>query len=172
MSKKAQKQKPQKQKPQPRRPVVEEIEPRILYSADFARGWSTRPHRPLRPSSGRSTRRRIHPDPSQDAQTRRHELVLVDTNTPDYQKLVDDIVKQAGDGRDIEVMLLDPSKDGIQQITDILAAPQGSQRGAPDLARRRRGGAAGTATLNFDTLLKNATQIKGWGKALTAEPTC
>ncbi len=48
--------------------------------------------------------------------------MLVETDTPDYQKLVDDVIRQAGDGRDIEVVLLDAGKDGIKQITDILAA--------------------------------------------------
>ena len=93
----------------------------------------------------------------------------METNTPDYQKLVDDIVKQAGDGRDIEVVLLDASKDGIQQITDILAARQ--DLSAVHLISHGADGQVqlGTTSLDFDTLLKNATQIKGWGKSLTAD---
>ena len=92
----------------------------------------------------------------------------METSTPDCQKLIDDIVKQAGDGRDIEVVLLDASKDGIQQITDLLAARQ--DLSAVHLISHGADGQVqlGTTQLDFDTLLKNATQIKGWGKSLDA----
>ena len=163
--------KTQKQKRQPRRrPLVEEIEPRILYSADFAPGLVDAAA--LTPTAEQRT---VDPagefiqTSAQDAQARRHELVLVETNTPDYQKLVDDILKQGGDGRDIEVVLLDASKDGIQQITDILAARQ--DLSAVHLISHGADGQVqlGTTQLDFDTLLKNATQIKGWGKSLSAD---
>src|SRR5512144_2299029 len=148
--------KTQKQKRQLRRPVVEEIEPRILYSADFAPGLvDAAALTPAAEQRTLDTAREFTQTSTQDAQTRRHELVLVDTNTPDYQKLVDDVVKQAGDGRDVEVMLLDASKDGIQQITDILAARK--DLSAVHLISHGADGQVqlGSTTLNFDSLLKN-----------------
>ena len=105
--------------------MLEEIEPRILYSADFAPGLV--PDHGLAPEAEQRT---LEPSgeftqaAEQQVQTRRHELVLVETNTPDYQKLVDDIVQQRGEGRDIEVVVLDASQDGIAQISDIMAARQ------------------------------------------------
>src|SRR5262245_40288351 len=99
---------------QPRRqPLLEEIEPRILYSADFAPGLV--PDTALVPDAEQRTvdLGGEFAATTKEAQARRHELVLVETDTPDYQKLVDDILKQAGDGRDIEVVLLDASQDGL-----------------------------------------------------------
>ena len=152
-----------------RRPLLEEIEPRILYSADFAPGLV--PDTTLVPDVEQRTvdLGGEFAATAQEAQARRHELVLVETDTPDYQKLVDDILKQAGDGRDIEVVLLDASKDGLKQITDILAARQ--DLSAVHLVSHGADGTVelGVTELDFDTLLKNATQIKGWGKSLSAE---
>jgi hypothetical protein len=47
--------------------------------------------------------------------------VLVETDTPDYQKLVDDILKQAAMGADIEVVLLDASKDASSKLPTLAA---------------------------------------------------
>src|SRR5688572_24884834 len=95
----------------PRRPVVETLEARILYSADFAPGLLE-----AAPSASDSELRTLDtsgefaqaPVASQQAShARRLELVLVDSDTPDYQKLVDDILEQDGEGRSIEVIILD-----------------------------------------------------------------
>src|SRR5262245_42196652 len=81
------------------RPMVEEVEPRIPVSADFPPTLAdstaltaTAEQRTVNPA-GEYT-----PNSTQDNQARRHELVLVESNTPDYENLVADIVKQAGEG--------------------------------------------------------------------------
>ena len=94
--------------------------------------------------------------------------MLVESNTPDYQKFVDDIVKQADQGRDIEVVVLDASQDGIAQISQILSQRQ--DLSAVHLISHGADGEVqlGATSLNFESLLKNAAQIKEWGKAFSA----
>ena len=52
--------------------------------------------------------------------TERKELVLVDASTQDYQQLVDDILAQHSNGRQIEVCVLDAAEDGIEQVSELL----------------------------------------------------
>ena len=139
-----------------RRAVVEEIEPRILYSADFAPGLVDTAT--LTPSA---EQRVVEPtgeftNTTRDAHTRRHEIVFVDPATPDYDKLIEDIRAQDGE-RHIEVVLLDGGKDGVKQISDTLAAR--SDISAVHLVSHGSDGAVqlGSSTLDFDSLLKNAT---------------
>ncbi len=97
------------------------------------------------------------------------ELVIVDPNTPDFQKIVDDILAQRADGRVIEVLVLDPAQDGIAQVSAALAGRTGL-----DALHIVSHGDAGTirlgeTTLDFDSLLKSAKSIKGWGSALSGD---
>ena len=167
-----------KKAPHPRRkPVVEEIEPRILYSADFspallAAGPSPldAEHRTLDAGgefAAQGAQQQSAPA-TQNQQAIRHEVVFVDTATPDYQKLVDDIKAQSGASRQLDVVLLDPNVDGIKQISATLAGMQDVS--AVHIIGHGTDGAIelGGVTLNFDSLVKNAAQIKGWGQALTA----
>src|SRR5687768_15605975 len=76
---------------------VEEVESRILHSADFAPAA-------FADLTGAQVQMRVieaapaaaQPAPTQEAGTR--ELVVVDTATEHYQQLVDDIVAQERDG--------------------------------------------------------------------------
>jgi hypothetical protein len=56
------------------------------------------------------------------AEQTRREIVIVDTDTPKYQKILADIAAQ-GD-RALEVVLLDKQRDGISQISPLLANRQ------------------------------------------------
>ena len=49
------------------------------------------------------------------------ELVFVNDNVSDYQQLVDDL-QQEGFNRDVEVVILDNEKDGLNQVTETLQA--------------------------------------------------
>ena len=53
--------------------------------------------------------------------TESRELVIVDSSTPNYEFLVNDLIAERGDGRSFEVLILDADQDGIQQITAALA---------------------------------------------------
>ena len=100
-----------------------------------------------------------------DSKTEPYQIVFVDTSVEGYQTLIDDITNNAAAGSKIEVVQLDDSKDGIAQITEILAdrdnldaihiISHGSD-GSIDL---------GNSQLNFDTLIQNQQDITGWGNA-------
>ena len=51
----------------------------------------------------------------------RHEWVFVDTTVAGYQDFVDDLVAGGHDGRQLEVVVLDARRDGIEQIAEALA---------------------------------------------------
>src|SRR5690242_7993477 len=95
-----------------RRPLIEEIEPRILYSADLSPVSTPLPvaeTRTIEATGEFST----HLDAQQSAaaeQQVRNEIVFVETNTPDYQKLVHNIQSQATAQRQVDVVLLDASR--------------------------------------------------------------
>jgi VCBS repeat-containing protein len=153
-----------------RRAIVETLEPRILFSADFVPAVAS----DLQHDGG-AEQRTLAPTgefghvTTQDAQSQRHELVIVDANTPDYQKLVDDITKQGSADRSIEVVVLEANKDGIAQITDILAQRQ--DLAAVHLISHGADGQVqlGSNVLDFDRPLKNSAHIKSWGKAFAAQ---
>src|SRR5689334_13107112 len=105
------------------RPQIEEIEPRILYSADV----SPLPVAAPVPSEVRTVDAtgefvaQANTAQSNAVEQSHHEIVFVDTNTPDYQKLVADIQSQSSAQRQVDVVLLDGAGDGIKQISDVLA---------------------------------------------------
>jgi len=49
-----------------------------------------------------------------------HEFVFVDPKVNNYQALLDDLQQQKQSGRQLDVVLLDTNKDGIQQIAEAL----------------------------------------------------
>ena len=104
-----------------------------------------------------------------EAETQSKELVVVDSATPDYQRLVDDILTQAGADRQIEVVMLDATDDGFAQFREIL--DDYSDLDAVHLISHATDGAIslGASTLNFDTLLSSTSTIKGWGNAFSED---
>src|SRR5437868_8568288 len=84
--------------------VLEDIEPRILHSADVAPVLVTDVPLPAQI-------RVMDPAPAPAAasvsvnEQTRHELVFVDAATPDYQQLVDDIVAQSSRAREFDVVV-------------------------------------------------------------------
>src|SRR5580765_772820 len=97
--------------------AVEELEPRILYSAELNPALTIDP--------GLAEVRMIEADPAPvpAAQTgeeqRRREVVFVDSGVADAQALIDDL--RAHSGAELVVVQLDAQRDGVQQITDTLA---------------------------------------------------
>ena len=96
----------------------------------------------------------------------RRELVFVDTGISGYQQLVDDLLAIRGQGRDIEVIALDTGRDGIEQVSGVLAERSGlaavhfithASDGQIDL---------GNTGLNSATLEQNRAMVSRWGEAL------
>ena len=165
-----------KAKPKPpfaRNPVLQELEPRLLLSADL----NPAAHDTLvaTPALSGAEFRNITDDGAPTVVTsaqvapiqRTHELVFVDTATPDYQKLIDDMRATAlAQGRDLQFVLIDADKDGIRKITDTLA--QKSNLDAIHIISHAADGSVqlGNTQLDFQTLLQRATSIKSWGNAI------
>ncbi|HTT38056.1 MAG TPA: cadherin-like domain-containing protein, partial [Burkholderiales bacterium] len=161
-----------KSAPNRRRPTVEEVEPRILYSADLSPALlqaapvaSAAEHRTL-DAGGEFTATAAAQGTTTAPVTRPHEVVFVDTAVPEYQKLVDDIKANAGQTRQIDVVLIGQGSDGIAKITQTLAGMHDVS--AVHIISHGADGEIqlGADTLNFDSLLKNASQIKSWSQAL------
>jgi len=147
--------------------VFEELEPRLLLSADLPIDLPA----VLAPDLGEDEPVAVHEEIITTAVTEGQyascELVFVDTDTPDYRLLVDDLLGNSSEDRLIEVVLLDNNSDGITQITDTLVEHReldavhiishGSE-GSIDL---------GGTQLEFDTLLANTKAIQGWAEAFS-----
>src|SRR5262245_10961167 len=154
-----------------RRPVIEELEPRILYSADFAPavldGHAALPAGEQRviDSAGEFAAHSASVEVA-SARSVRHELVFVDAAVPDYQSLVHDITANSNAEHEYKVVLLNSDAGGIEQISQALTGMHDVS--AIHIISHGADGEVqlGGETLNFASLLKNATQIKGWGQAL------
>ena len=147
--------------------VFEELEPRLLLSVDLPIDVPAT----LAPDRGDDEPLSLHEEITATAVTveqyATHELVFVDTDTPDYQALVDDLLSNRNEERQIEVIMLDNSSDGIAQITDTL-----SEHRELDAVHIISHGSAGSidlggTRLEFDTLLANSTAIQGWANAFS-----
>ena len=124
-------------------PLMLELEPRVLLSADLPGGDvlndsvapTTEPavladHQGMSPmdvaASATQTLRLVVPVEKRDtsltdaAVTQTHELVIVNLNTPDYEIIVDDLIADRGDGRQFEVVMLDTERGGIEQLSALL----------------------------------------------------
>ena len=146
--------------PERQRPAVELLEPRVLYSADLT---------PAALAGGALLGPAEHRLLDQAVETRAQEMVFVDTATPDYQVLIDDITRQAGPGRDVEVILLDGKSDGIEQISEALSGR--SDVSAVHIISHGADGSVqlGAGTLDAQTLHTREALIAGWRDALTPD---
>jgi Domain of unknown function (DUF4347)/Cadherin domain/Bacterial cadherin-like domain len=155
---------------EPRSAVFEELEPRILYSAD------------LNPALwvGEATQASaivgtLNPGPqttvtaAAEQQQRRHEIVFVDAAVPDAQALIDAVLAARAPGADVEVVQISADADGLRQITDVLAAESGidaihiiSHGGAGQLQ-------LGSGIVDANALNAGADALSAWRAALGAD---
>ena len=101
--------------------------------------------------------------------TVRLELVFVDTDTPDYQQLVDDLLSESDESRHFEVIILDNNRDGIDQITKTLQSYQGVD--AIHLISHGDDGSVdlGNTQLNGNNLLTYQQQLQSWNLSLDVD---
>ena len=94
------------------------------------------------------------------------ELVIVNENIADYQQLIADLQGE-NTGRIIEVVVLDADRDGIEQVSEILAVR--SDLAAVHFISHGADGQIllGNSSLDSTTLQKNIAAISSWGNALT-----
>lgn len=89
-------------------------------------------------------------------------LVLVDPAVQDYQSLINSVHSEA------EVVVLDPTQDGVQQITDVLADRHNIE--ALHILSHGESGKLylGSGQLSLETLSRYTDQIRAWSKSLAA----
>ncbi|MGB5717329.1 MAG: DUF4347 domain-containing protein, partial [Gammaproteobacteria bacterium] len=147
--------------------VFEELEPRLLLSADLPidvpDAYVTEDFRDqeiLQEFDAQQTE-----SVAQDAVSL--ELIFVDTDTPEYQTLLSDLLTYPDDTTTYQVFELDNTRDGIAQITEILSGYENvsavhilshGTEAAIDL---------GGSTLDSDALAANAERVSSWGSAFT-----
>ena len=104
-------------------PLIEELEPRVLLSADAAGFVASDFDTFQQPPTELLLDENLEPAPADNVvqeEAQRLELVFVDANTPDADTLVQSLLDDADDNRRIEVLTLDAHRDGIWQITRAL----------------------------------------------------
>ena len=152
------------------RMLVEAIEPRILHSADISplhlvdQSVSTIAETRYIGGDGEFIQ-----DSSLDAQQQAHEIIFVDTATPDYQKLIDQIVSGSDRPDAQEVVLIESGSDGIQAISDVLSSR--TDVSAIHIISHGSDGQIqlGSTTLNGDSLAQRADEIAAWANAFTED---
>jgi len=149
------------------------MEPRLLFSADVAGVLATDAPPAGLVLSETQIDLLVTGDPSAaDTQTAadiQREVVFVDTSTPDYQQLVDDLTANRDNTRQLTVFYLDASRDGVEQISQVLSQQQGLS--AVHLVSHGNDHALqlGNTWLDGDTLQDYRSAIQGWGSALAAD---
>ncbi|MGB7989486.1 MAG: DUF4347 domain-containing protein, partial [Candidatus Methylophosphatis roskildensis] len=156
-----------------RKPILEELEPRILYSADAQTAllgaddfFHQAEVRTLEPAAAPSANTSVQVEA---AEQRSHELVFIDKRVDDYQLLVDDLLSHNDGSRQVEIFLLDPNRDGVAQIGQVLA--QRHDISAVHLISHGADGSVqlGSGTLDAATLARDAEAIARWGTSLTQD---
>ncbi|MBK7664783.1 MAG: tandem-95 repeat protein [Sterolibacteriaceae bacterium] len=156
-----------------RKPILEELEPRILYSADAQTAllgaddfFHQAEVRTLEPAAAPSASTSVQVEA---AEQRSHELVFIDKRVEDYQLLVDDLLSHSDGSRQVEIFLLDPNRDGVAQIGQVLA--QRHDISAVHLISHGADGSVqlGSSTLDAATLARDADAIARWGASLTPD---
>ena len=151
---------------------IEAAEPRLLFSAGLEGVLATQdlgvPSTDMeRAAVEQSVDRATTDNASTPAVEPGVELIFVDSDTPEYQKLLDDLLQYPDETSRYEVIVLDETADGITQITKALnnytnlsavhILSHGSD-GAIDL---------GSGQLDAETVAANAEVIRSWSNAFS-----
>lgn len=153
-------------------PGLEELEPRILFSADPLPLEVAALLAPVHQEVQLVPDAPAEPAPSSggdSALVRTQEIVFIDAGVDDAGLLASAMQMQASEIRQIEVVMLDGRTSGVEQISKVLAGRHDIDaihilsHGADGVVQ------LGTTSLDFDALLANARQIKGWGQALSTQ---
>lgn len=104
-----------------------------------------------------------------EAQQLRKELIVIDGSTDDYQQLIDDLRDQDDDSRQYEVHLLEADRDGIAQISELLA--DCDQLDAVHVVSHGTGGAVklGNSWIDSGNLSAYSQELVGWQSSLSTE---
>jgi hypothetical protein len=166
-----------KSPPKPHRPLIEELERRLLLSADPASSLLDPSALQADPSQTGFTQLVDDPDSAEGANASsqaaeiglRHELVVVDTGVEGYQQLVDQLTRSTYPGVEIDVVLLDADGDGVGQIRDVLADHHDLDA-VHIVSHGTDGGVRlGNAWLSSDSLSGYEDDLSSWADALAED---
>ncbi|MCO6457238.1 MAG: carboxypeptidase regulatory-like domain-containing protein, partial [Pirellulaceae bacterium] len=101
-----------------------------------------------------------------DSSSVRRELVIIDSATPDYERLLGDILNNGRPGRQIEALLIDSDRDGVRLIGQILQSYRDLD--AVHIISHGSGGQLqlGDAVLSQSNLGDYASSIRQWSRSL------
>ena len=105
--------------------VFEELEPRLLLSADpmaVATDASSAIVQEIVPGENEDITAVVQSSVEQADISERNELVIIHSRAPNYQQLYNDLIKQQHEGRNVHVVVLDAHRDGIEQINEALTS--------------------------------------------------
>ncbi|MCK5913785.1 MAG: DUF4347 domain-containing protein, partial [Desulfuromusa sp.] len=150
----------------------EELEQRLLFSADVIPGLDQVAAVDEQVLTADET-----PQPEPEVATptvngviaeSRWEVVFVNNNVADYELLIADL-QGNDDNRILEVVVLDSDRDGIEQISDILA--DRTNLDAVHFITHGSDGQVnlGNSFLDLDSLESNHSTIQNWGTALNGD---
>ena len=154
----------------PRVATLEDLEPRILFSADHPAALVAATMADASSAHVRTLQAAaVQTSVQTPALQTDHELVFIDARVPDSDALVRDITAQAAAGRSIEVIRIGENEDGIAAITQALAGR--TDVSAVHMIAHGSAGSTqlGDTPLDQDSLLLRAGEIAGWGQALSAD---
>ncbi|TAL19632.1 MAG: DUF4347 domain-containing protein, partial [Aquabacterium sp.] len=156
--------------------LVEELESRLLYSADVEGvlpGAAALLPQPVEQSAVASVTDAAAQQAAASASSgaaavtqARVELVFVDASLPDADQLIAALRQQAGDGRTLEVVKLDAQRDGLEQITRALAGRHDIDAVHLIGHGDAQGLQIGATRLDADSLAQRAGEVVGWSDAL------
>ena len=97
----------------------------------------------------------------------RTELVIIDSRAPNFQQLHNDVINAQQQGRDINVVILDAHRDGIQQISDAIS--QYNKLDAVHIVSHGKDAQLelGATQLNKQNLKDRSDEIRQWQEAFT-----
>ncbi|MGD2136627.1 MAG: DUF4347 domain-containing protein [Gammaproteobacteria bacterium] len=161
-------------KKRPDKPAqLESMEPRLLFSADVAgiMGVDALPTEVVL-STAQAELLVSGSQAGSDTQSTteiRQELVFVDTASPDYQQLVDDLVASRDNTRQLSIYYLDGGRDGVEQISQVLSQQQ--DLSAIHLVSHGNDHALqlGATWLDGNTLQEHRLAIESWQSALAGD---
>jgi len=156
-----------------RRAIFEELEPRLLLSADLPLAMPDAPvaetFTPAAVEEVVVSDALLVAQSQAGAETARHEILFIDDSVTDYGQLVADARQNDDPGRELEVVILDGGRDGIEQVSEVLSdrrdidAVHIVSHGTDQAVR------LGGAWLRQDNLDDYADTIGEWGDALAAD---
>jgi len=153
-----------------RRAELEPLEPRLLLSADLpvvAPDAVLPPvHAPVEASEVADSLRDTQTTTTEQ-HARAREVVFVDGGVEGHEALVDEVLARRGDGGAVSIVVLDPAREGVAQIGEVLAAYDHELDAVHVLAHgSERGLRLGATWLDGGTLAARADAVAGWGGAL------